>query len=145
MQPKIDYNYLSTDSDLRRTREAFRTGAAIMHTKAFQPLFKNLTELSERTIDDDRLLNEWMREHLGTAIHACGTCTMGPDTESGSVVDQYGRVHGVTGLRVADTSILPSTPSRGPAATAIMIGERMADFIKHQFDGPSAQDPPGGI
>jgi choline dehydrogenase-like flavoprotein len=45
-------------------------------------------------------------------------------------VDQYGRVHGVTGLRVADTSILPTTPTRGPAATAVLIGELVADFMR---------------
>ncbi len=55
---------------------------------------------------------------------------MGPADDPAAVVDQYGRVHGVTGVRVADTSILPSAPSRGPAATAILIGERMADFIQ---------------
>ena len=47
-----------------------------------------------------------------------------------AVVDQYGRVHGMEGLWVADTSIFPTVPSRGPAATAIMVGERIADFIK---------------
>jgi choline dehydrogenase-like flavoprotein len=57
-----------------------------------------------------------------------------------AVVYQYGRVHGLTGLRVADTSILPWAPSRGPAATAIMIGERMADFIKSDWAG----SPPAG-
>ncbi len=37
----------------------------------------------------------------------------------------------VSGLRVADTSILPTVPSRGPAATAVLIGERIAHFIEH--------------
>jgi choline dehydrogenase-like flavoprotein len=44
-------------------------------------------------------------------------------------VDQYGKVHGVEGLRIADTSILPTAPRRGPAATAVLIGERIADFM----------------
>ncbi|MGO9779575.1 MAG: GMC oxidoreductase, partial [Streptosporangiaceae bacterium] len=47
------------------------------------------------------------------------------------------RVHGVTGLRVADTSIFPLAPSRGPAATAIMAGERIADFIRTGADSPT--------
>ena len=70
-----------------------------------------------------------MRTHLATAIHASSSARMGPATDRENVVDQYGRVYGVEGLRVADTSILPTVVSRGPAATAIMIGERMADFI----------------
>jgi choline dehydrogenase-like flavoprotein len=129
VQPRIEYNYLSTESDLRRMRELVRTAVAIVHSQAFKPLFMKLGELSTRVIDDDRALNEWMRTHLSTGIHACGTCRMGPDPDAGAVVDQYGRVYGVTGLRVADTSILPTTPARGPAATAVLIGERMADFI----------------
>ena len=52
--------------------------------------------------------------HLATAIHACGTCKMGPSPADGNVVNQYGRVHGVTGLRVADTSIFPSPRAAAP-------------------------------
>jgi choline dehydrogenase len=130
VQPTIDYNYLSTEPDLRRMRELVRTAVAILHTPAFKPFFKELGELPERTIDDNRALNAWMLAHLTTAIHTCGTCKMGPEGDLGAVVDQYGRVYGVSRVRVADTSILPFTPSRGPAATATMIGERVADFMK---------------
>jgi choline dehydrogenase len=55
---------------------------------------------------------------------------MAPETDPDAVVDQYGKVYGVDGLRLADTSILPDVPSRGPAATAILIGERVADFVR---------------
>jgi choline dehydrogenase len=41
-------------------------------------------------------------------------------------------VHGIDGLWIADLSILPDVPSRGPAATAVMIGERVADFIREK-------------
>jgi choline dehydrogenase-like flavoprotein len=54
---------------------------------------------------------------------------MGPAGSATAVVDGYGRVHGVAGLRVADTSILPDVPSRGPAATAVLLGERIAEFV----------------
>ena len=40
------------------------------------------------------------------------------------------RVHGVAGLRVVDTSVIPTVPRRGPAATALMLGERAADLIR---------------
>jgi len=53
---------------------------------------------------------------------------MGPASNPDAVVDQRGRVHGVEGLRVADISIVPRI-RRGPAATAVMIGERMAALI----------------
>jgi len=130
VQPRIDYNYLSSEADLRRMREGLRTGVALLRTRAFAPYFGQLAELDDATLSDDRRLDAWMRSHLITAIHACGSAKMGPRNHQESVVDQYGRVYGVEGLRVADTSILPNTPSRGPAATAVMIGERIADFMR---------------
>lgn len=132
--PTIEYNYLSTPDDLRRMREAVRTAVALLRTRAFEKYFRALGELDQRTLDDDERLNVWLRSHLGTAIHACGSCAMGPEGDPDAVVDQYGRVRGVSGVRVADTSILPTTPSRGPAATAVLIGERMADFIRTVAD-----------
>jgi choline dehydrogenase len=130
VQPRIDYNYLSTESDLRRMREVVRTSVRLLRSDAFKPLFKRLTELTDPTLDDDVLLNDWMRRHLGTAIHLCGSAKFGSADDPASVVDQYGRVHGVEGLRVADTSILPTTPTRGPAATAVLVGELVASFIR---------------
>ncbi|MGW1786306.1 GMC oxidoreductase [Streptomyces sp. NPDC002143] len=55
---------------------------------------------------------------------------MGPADDPRAAVDSYGRVHGVVGLRVADTSILPAPPLRGPAATAVLIGEVVADAMR---------------
>jgi choline dehydrogenase len=137
-QPRIDYNYMTTDLDLRRMREAVRTAAATTRSLAFKPYFNEFGEIDDATLRDDRSLNAWMRSHLITAIHASGSAKMGPDSNPHAVVDQYGRVYGVTGVRVADTSILPDVPSRGPAATAIMIGERIADFVR---TGSPAQLP----
>ena len=54
---------------------------------------------------------------------------MGPDGDAGAVVDQELRVRGVDGLRVVDTSVLPRVTSRGPAATAVMLGERAAELM----------------
>jgi choline dehydrogenase len=47
-----------------------------------------------------------------------------------AVVDQYGRVHGVEGLRVADASIMPNCVRANTNVTTMMIGERIADFIR---------------
>jgi choline dehydrogenase-like flavoprotein len=126
---RIDYHYLSDASDLRRMRAAVRAAAEILRSRAFRPWFGGLSGLPDETLRDDQSLNAWLRSHLATAIHACGTCRMGPERDPMAVTDHYGRVYGVTGLRVADTSILPTVPSRGPAATAVMLGERLADLI----------------
>lgn len=129
--PKIDYHYLQEQRDLDRMREGLRTAVRLLRTEAFKDHVKRLTELDDATIEDDATLDKWSRRHLGTAIHMSGTAKMGSSDNAASVVDQYGRVHGVQGLRVADTSILPDVPSRGPAATAVLIGERVADFVKN--------------
>jgi choline dehydrogenase-like flavoprotein len=129
LQPRIHYNYLSTESNLLRMREAIRMAVRLLRSDSCKPLFKRLTELTNPTLDDDVLLNKWMRRHLGTAIHLCGSAKMGRADDPNSVVDQYGRVHGIDGLRIADTSTLPTTPTRGPAATAVLIGELIADFM----------------
>ena len=129
VQPVIEYNYLSDERDVVRMREVLRMAVKLLHSSAFKPYFKNTTEIDEATLNDNAKLDAWMKSHLATAIHAAGTCKMGNDPQSGHVVDQFGQVHGVTGLRVADTSILPFAPSRGPAATAMLIGERIAGFM----------------
>ena len=56
---------------------------------------------------------------------------MGPATDPLAVVDQYGKVHGVEGLRVADASIMPDCIRANTNATCMMIGERIADLMVH--------------
>jgi choline dehydrogenase-like flavoprotein len=132
VQPRVDYRYLEHEDDLRRMREVIRTAVALLQTKAYRPYVKRITELSPEVLADDRRLDEWMRSHLASAIHASSSCRMGPTSDPEAVVDQYGRVYGVEGLRIADTSILPTVVTRGPSATAMMIGERIASFIANQ-------------
>ena len=86
--------------------------------------------IDERTLADDGLLDAWARTHIITSLHTAGTAKMGRPGDPQAVVDQQGRVYGVEGLRVVDMSILPDVPSRVPAATAMMIGEKVADMMK---------------
>jgi choline dehydrogenase-like flavoprotein len=123
VQPRIDYNYLDNDSDRARMRVGVRTAAALLHSATFTGTFVAFSTLSDDVLADDALLDEWIVAHLGTAIHLSGSAPIG------DVVDWQGRVHGVEGLRVADTSILPTVPSRGTFNTAVFIGE----FIAHQI------------
>lgn len=140
-QPRIDYNYFREQRDLDRMREALRTGVRLLRTSAFQEHVTGPSELDDATLDDDDALDTWSRTHLGTAIHMTGTAKMGSDGDPDAVVDQYGRVHGVDQLRVADTSILPDVPSRGPAATAVAIGELVSDFIRGRQSAVPRAEP----
>ncbi|MEU9456196.1 mycofactocin system GMC family oxidoreductase MftG [Streptomyces sp. NPDC048277] len=122
--PSLDHGYLATAGDRRRLREVVRVTAELAATPDFAEVGAGLTDPAPRVLADDRLLDEWILGHLGTCQHTCGTVPLG------SAVDAYGRVHGVAGLRVADTSILPTPPLRGPAATAVLVGELVADAMR---------------
>ncbi|MGW1028914.1 mycofactocin dehydrogenase MftG [Streptomyces sp. NPDC002577] len=132
--PSIDYGYLSTPDDHRLLRKAVRVTAALLDTPPFAGISFGLLDPGPEILGADRALDRWIGDHLGTAQHTCGTVPMGPaDDPEHAAVDQFGRVHGVRGLRVADTSILPDTPHRGPAATAVLIGELIADAIRRDL------------
>jgi choline dehydrogenase len=70
------------------------------------------------------------RSAHGSYHHGVGTCMMGPSSNTMTVVDNKLQVHGIDGLFVADASIMPTVTHGNTNVTAIMIGERVADFIK---------------
>jgi choline dehydrogenase-like flavoprotein len=127
-QPRLDYRYLSAAADRAGLREGVRLTVELLRTRALAPLVGS-RPLPDEVLADESALDGWVRAHLTTAIHLSGTARMGPDTDAGAVVDQELRVRGVAGLRVVDTSVLPRVTSRGPAATAVMLGERAAELM----------------
>ena len=78
--------------------------------------------------DSDEELVEDIRARSTTVFHPCGTCRMGADIKT-NVVDSELRVHGVSGLRVADASIFPTITSGNTNAPTIMVGEKAASLI----------------
>ena len=68
-----------------------------------------------------------IRRAVGSYYHPASTCRMGPD--AAAVVDLELRVRGVTGLRVADASVLPVIPNAHPNATVLAVAERAAELI----------------
>lgn len=129
VHPGIDYRYLRHEADVRRFREAVRTTVRLLDTAAFRPYVEEIVGLTHEVVGDDAALDAWVRDNLMSNIHLSASCRMGSADDPRAVVDQRGRVRGVRGLRVADTSILPEVPSRGTSATTVMIGERMAGLM----------------
>jgi predicted dehydrogenase (TIGR03970 family) len=117
--PLLDYRYLSSGEDRRRMREAVRLSADLLATRSWRDGADGDTAPDRRTLADDRELDRWIHERLGTSLHTCGTVPFGGDD---SPVDGWGRVRGIEGLVVADTSILPTAPTRGPAVSALLVG-----------------------
>jgi choline dehydrogenase len=128
-QPRLEYRYLTEESDRRRLRDGVRLAVELLRCRALAPLVAAGGGLPDAVLDRDAELDRWVRAHLTTAIHLAGTARMGPDADPGATVDQRLRVRGVAGLRVVDTSVMPQVTSRGPAATAVMLGERAAELI----------------
>ncbi|MCY1383284.1 Oxygen-dependent choline dehydrogenase [compost metagenome] len=77
---------------------------------------------------DDEILH-FCREYGATIFHPSGTARMGPASDPMAVVDERLRVHGVTGLRVVDCSIMPTLVSGNTNVPVVMLAERAADFI----------------
>jgi choline dehydrogenase-like flavoprotein len=125
--PTVHYNYLANEHVRADLRAAARLTHAMLTTSAIAENSQWTWGPSDAEVADDTALDAWIAENIGTSMHACATASFaGPNP----VVDPQGRVLGVHGLRVADTSILPAVPSRGPAVAAMLIGEIIAATIK---------------
>lgn len=127
--PILEYNFLSAEFDRVRFREAVKQCWSIFNALPLQRAGCELVDLTPSDLRSNATMDEWVRHHLKIAGHPTSTCSMGSVSDPDAVVDEFGRVHGVCGLRIADTSIWPKAPSRGPNATAIMTGERIAAFM----------------
>ncbi|MCF6509915.1 mycofactocin system GMC family oxidoreductase MftG [Blastococcus sp. MG754426] len=127
--PVAEYGHLVEEADRRRMREGVRLAADLLRTRALAEVGAPAGEPAAAVLADDAALDAWITARLTTAVHLSGSARMGPEGDPGAVVDQELRVRGVEGLRVADTSVLPWVPSRGPAATAVLVGERAAELM----------------
>ncbi len=127
--PLIDPGFLRDRRDLDRLEAGLRmirqapAGAAFSGVRAAEvwPGADVLTSAG---------LREYIRRTVGSYYHPAGTCRMGSD--AGAVVDPQLRVRGVSGLRVADASVMPVIPNAHPNATVLAIAERAAELIGHR-------------
>ena len=137
--PAIIANYLADPRDRATSIAALRLVRRIAEQPALKALIVREVRPGLEAQSDEALLDHIAR--LGaTSYHPVGTCRMGSDAMA--VVDSELRVHGVTGLRVADASIMPSMVSSNTNAPSFMIGERCAEFI---LRGPGANASPVAI
>lgn len=137
--PQIRYNYLGTDGEVDRFAAAARHAVELLETEAFKPIVHEIVSPSPETLASESAMGEWVATSIATALHSAGTCKMGAADDPEAVVDDHGRVKGVEGLRVADFSVAPVVPRSPTNATAMAIGERMAElFIADRADARSA-------
>ncbi len=126
--PKIVPNYLSATADQLCAIRAVKFARAMTETSALKPYIVREHVPGNNPQTDDELL-EAARDISQTIYHPTSTCKMGPNTDAAAVVDPRLKVHGLTGVRVADASIMPDIMSGNTNAPAIMIGEKCSDLV----------------
>lgn len=130
VQPALDYNYLADPFDLMRLREGMHITLDMLEHPAFQEIVAERVYPTDADIVSDTALDAWILRNATTSHHSSSTCKMGPASDAMAVVDPYGKVHGLEGLRVADASIMPDCIRANTNVTTMVIGERVADFIR---------------
>jgi choline dehydrogenase len=124
--PRIQLNYLSTTYDV----DAMLFGMRLARRIAAQPSLRPYVVeevLPGSTVTSDEALTEDLRRRGVSNLHPVGSCRMGSGPDA--AVDPRLRVHGVTGLRVIDASIMPQVVGGNTNAPAIMIGEKGAAMV----------------
>ena len=139
--PKILFNYMSHEKDWADFRKCIRLTREIFAQDAFKPFVKHEIQPGEAVQSDDAL-NDFIRDHVESAYHPCGTCKMGRADDPMAVVNPTCRVIGVDGLRVADSSIFPRITNGNLNGPSIMVGEKASDHILGRDPLPRANDIP---
>ena len=124
--PSIVANYLAAESDRRTLLEAIRFARRVAAQAPFAACAVR-EFLPGSACSSDEALMQFARDSGTTVFHPCGTAKMGNDRMA--VVDERLRVHGISGLRIADASIMPNITSGNTNAPTIMIAEKASDLI----------------
>lgn len=139
--PVIRFNYMSNDQDWEDFRACIRLTREIFAQPAFAPFVRHEIQPGEN-LQTDEELDAAIAEHAESAYHPCGTCRMGRADDPDAVVDPTGRVIGVDGLRVADSSIFPRITNGNLNAPSIMVGEKISDHLLGKSPLAPANDAP---
>ena len=135
--PKITFNYMSHPDDWTEMRACVRLTREIFAQAAFDPYRGREIQPGADCVTDDAI-DAFIRDKVESAYHPSGACRMGSPDDPLAVVDPQTRVIGLEGLRVIDSSIMPSITSGNLNAPTIMIGEKGADLILGRDPPPAS-------
>ncbi|MGB8622621.1 MAG: choline dehydrogenase [Paracoccaceae bacterium] len=139
--PRIRFNYMSDEEDWQDFRRCIRLTREVFAQDAFRPFVKHEIQPGA-DVQSDAALDDFVREHVESAYHPCGTARMGRRDDPGAVVDPECRVIGVDGLRLADSSVFPRITNGNINAPSILVGEKAADHILGRTPLPRANMRP---
>jgi choline dehydrogenase len=126
--PAIRFNFLAERADRDCVLACMRTVRRIVEAKPLAWLGAEEFAPGPSAASDEELL-DFVTHTAETTYHPVGTCRMGTDGDTAAVVDDRLRVRGLSGLRVADASIMPTLTSGNTNAPSIMIGEKAARMV----------------
>ncbi|KAF7362800.1 Choline dehydrogenase, mitochondrial [Mycena venus] len=129
--PLINPNLVGTEVDLFIMREAIKSAIRFTTAPAWKDYVISPFGLNDTT---DAGIDTYIRENAGTIFHPVGTASMSPQGASWGVVDPDLTVKGLSGLRIADLSIVPLIPASHTQFSAYIIGERVSDLIKESWN-----------
>ena len=127
--PLIDPQFLTDPHDMATLIKGTQIGLDIMQSAPFAPYRGPMLYPVER--NNPAQIEQFLRDHSDTEYHPCGTCKMGPASDPMAVVDARLRVYGIQNLRIADAAIMPQLLTGNTNAACIMIGEKLADMLRH--------------
>lgn len=139
--PKILFNYMSHEKDWEDFRRCIRLTREIFAQEAFAPFVRHEIQPGAE-VQSDEALDAFIKDHVESAYHPCGTCKMGDANDPMAVVDPECLVIGVSGLRVADSSIFPRITNGNLNGPSIMVGEKASDHILGRAPLPASNQEP---
>ena len=127
-KPKIQFNYMSHPDDWAEMRACVRLTREIFAQPAFAPWRGREIQPGADCVSEEAI-DAFIAEHVESALHPSCTCKIGDANDPLAVVDPELKVIGVEGLRVIDSSVMPSITTGNLNAPTIMIGEKGADLV----------------
>ncbi|KAL1453730.1 hypothetical protein WDU94_010046, partial [Cyamophila willieti] len=136
--PAVQSNFFQDPLDLLRIVEGIKMVIKLSKTNAFQKYKSKLSTgilpaCKQHVYGSDEYWGCCVRQLTMQMHHQVGTCKMGLRRDKTAVVDPRLRVHGIKGLRVIDSSIMPTITGGHTVAPSYMIGEKGADLIKEDW------------
>ena len=132
---RIKGGFLTHPNDIQTMINGVRRGLEIVGHSSFDRIRGAKLPVSPppNFKDSNEIIESFIRRNCVTLFHPSGTCKMGPANDRAAVVDAKLRVHGLTGLRIADASIMPTITTGNCHTPVTMIGEKAAQMIKEQY------------
>ena len=127
--PWLQPNFLAAEEDRATVVQALHWARRVFATAPMQRLVQAELLPGAAVQSDDEVLG-YARQYGTTGFHPVGTCKMGPAADRLAVVDAALRVHGISGLRVVDASVMPTIPSANTCAATMVVAEKAADLLR---------------